>query len=152
MRREAASASKGCEAVMITLQQYFGKWWDHADAIPARVANAERLLAACDELEAMAIADGVKFKDNPVTGSGVSGQTFGGFRPQSCVQGAPKSSHKEGLAVDRYDPDGDIDRWCMKNQDKLKQCGIYIEHPDATKGWAHWSIKPPGSGKTVFYP
>jgi hypothetical protein len=137
---------------MITLQQYFGKWWEHADATQERVANAERLLAACEELEALAVKDGVEFRDNPVTKSNVSGQTYGGFRPQSCTQGAPKSAHKEGLAVDRFDPAGEIDAWCMKNQDRLKSCGIYIEHPDKTLGWSHWSIKPPGSGKTVFYP
>lgn len=137
---------------MITLQQYFGKWWNDPDATPTRVANAERLLLVCDELEALAVADGVEFPDNPATGSGVSGQTYGGFRPQSCPQGAPKSSHKDGLAVDLYDPENKIDDWCMKNQDKLKKCGIYIEHPDSTPHWSHWTIKPPGSGRTVFYP
>ena len=140
---------------MITSQQYFGIYHDHPDATKEVKDNAETLLMACDNLEEMAVEDGVVFPDNPTTGNGVSGVTLGGFRPQSCVQGAMHSSHKEGLAVDRYDPEGRIDAWCMMNSGKggkLEQCGIYIEHPDSTKGWSHWTIKSPGSGHRVFYP
>jgi hypothetical protein len=137
---------------MITLEQYFGRWMDHPDATDERVGNAKRLVVACELLGAMAAADGVAFPTNPATRSGVSGSKYGGFRPQDCTIGASKSAHKEGLAVDRFDPTGEIDEWCMNNQDKLKMCGIYIEHPSATVGWSHWSIKPPKSGKTVFYP
>ena len=137
---------------MITLQEYFGHWWDHNDATEERKANAERLLGLCEKLELMALADGVEFPINPTTGSGVSGSTYGGFRPQSCPIGAPSSSHKEGLAVDRYDPSGQIDEWCMAHQDDLKECGIYIEHPKYTVGWSHWTIRPPKSGNRVFIP
>ena len=137
---------------MITSDEYFGRWLHHADATQERQDNAARLLDACAKLEAIAAADGVEFKINPVTHSNVSGQTFGGFRPQSCVQGSPKSSHKEGLAVDRYDPNGDIDAWCIKNLGHLEDCGIYIEHPDSTPGWSHWTIRAPKSGNRVFYP
>lgn len=136
---------------MITLQQYFGPWWDHPDATDERKANAERLLAVCESLEAEMDSD-VTFPDNPATGDGVSGIQYGGFRPQDCPQGAPHSSHKEGLAVDRYDPHGDIDTWCMAHQDILKAKGIYIEHPDSTPHWSHWTIHSPASGHTVFYP
>lgn len=140
---------------MITFDQYFGPWISHKDATEERKVNAVRLLSCCKSLEAMALADGVQFPDNPATGSGVSGQTYGGFRPQDCPQGAPHSSHKEGLAVDRYDPHGDIDKWCMLNAGiggKLEQCGIYIEHPDATPHWSHWTVRAPGSGNRVFHP
>lgn len=136
---------------MITLQQYFGPWWEHPDATEERKANAERLLAVCEKLEAEMLTD-VTFPDNPATGNGVSGTQYGGFRPQDCQQGAPHSSHKEGLAVDRYDPHGDVDAWCMAHQDRLKALGIYIEHPDSTPHWSHWTIRPPASGHTVFYP
>ena len=140
---------------MITIQQYFGKFFDHTDANEARKLNAANLLVACANLEAMAKADGIAFPDNPATKSGVSGTQYGGFRPQDCPEGAPHSSHKEGLAVDRYDLDGHIDAWCMLNsgiEGKLEQCGIYIEHPAKTEHWSHWTIKPPGSGNRVFYP
>jgi len=137
---------------MITLTQYAGTHADSQDWTLQRQANAAGLLVACSRLEALARADGVKFLDNPATGNGISGSTFGGFRPQNCPQGAPQSSHKEGLAVDRYDPDNAIDAWCMANLDRLEACGIYIEHPDATSHWSHWTTKAPKSGRRVFYP
>jgi hypothetical protein len=140
---------------MISFDQYFGPWLTHKDATDERQANAVRLLSAVGMLERLALLDGVEFPDNPATGSGVSGSTYGGFRPQDCPQGAKHSSHKEGLAVDRYDPHGDIDKWCMMNSGiggKLEQCGIYIEHPKKTDKWSHWTVRVPGSGKRVFWP
>jgi hypothetical protein len=138
--------------LMITLTQYVGPWRNSPDWTIERQLNAQKLLAACLALETEAVAAGVEFPDNPVTGSGVSGQTLGGFRPQNAAQGAPNSSHKLGLAVDRFDPQGEIDDWCMANQDRMAAYGIYIEHPSATPHWSHWTIKAPGSGNRVFYP
>lgn len=140
---------------MITLSDYFGQWWGHPDATQERIDSAEKLLDACSDLEALARAEGVEFPINPKNGTPVSGQLFGGFRPQSCTIGAKKSAHKEGMAVDRYDPEGLIDAWCMNNSEvggKMEKCGIYIEHPDATPKWSHWSIKRPASGNRVFKP
>lgn len=140
---------------MITLLQYLGVYEDHKDATPAILDNAVELLVAVGKLQLMAIEDGVEFPINPATNSQVSGSQNGGFRPQDCPIGALHSSHKQGLAVDIYDPQGLIDAWCMMHSGvggKLEQCGIYIEHPSATKGWSHWTIKPPGSKKRVFYP
>lgn len=140
---------------MITVEEYFGPWKDHPDATEERRQNAILLLHACSALEYFARRDGIEFPDNPHTGSGVSGKTYGGFRPQDCPQGAPQSSHKEGLAVDRYDPEDLIDKWCMAHSEAgglLESCGIYIEHPSATPGWSHWSTRRPKSGKRVFYP
>ena len=34
----------------------------------------------------------------------------------------------------------------------LKDLGLWLEHPAATKGWAHVQTKPPRSGRRVFYP
>lgn len=137
---------------MITLEQYVGPHADSPDWNDTRKANGVQLMAACEKLEAYALADGVKFPDNPVTKSGVGGATMGGFRPQWCTQGAKDSAHKEGEAVDRYDPKNEIDAWCLANLDKLVECGIYIEHPIATVGWSHWTVRAPKSGRRVFYP
>ena len=137
---------------MITLDEYVGPHKESKDWTKQRQENAKKLLQACLLLEHEMLEDGVSFPDNPITKSGVSGKTYGGFRPQDCAVGAPNSSHKEGLAVDRYDPLESIDNWCMSHQDRLKHHGIYIEHPSATKGWSHWTIRAPKSGKTVFYP
>lgn len=137
---------------IITLSQYFGPWLSHPDATPKTRDNAIRLLDACHRLQAVAERDGVVFRINPKTGSGVSGTQFGGFRPQCCTQGAANSSHKQGLAVDRFDPLGEIDRWCMSNFPALEAVGIYIEHASATPGWSHWTIRAPGSGRRAFFP
>jgi hypothetical protein len=137
---------------VITLNQYVGPHRDSKDWTPTREQNATKLLAACCSLEVEMARGGVGFPDNPITKSGVSGNTFGGFRPQNCPQGAPNSSHKEGLAVDRYDPRGEIDVWCMAHLDRLAKHGIYIEHASATPGWSHWTIRAPKSGNRAFYP
>lgn len=137
---------------MITLAQYVGPHYASPDWTPARRANAEDLLKRCAALEAEMVRAGVEFPDNPATGSGVSGQTFGGFRPQNCPQGAPGSSHKEGRAVDRYDPRGQIDAWVMIHQDRLEAHGLYIEHASATPGWSHWTTRAPRSGSRAFMP
>lgn len=137
---------------MITLEEYVGPHANSPDWTPERQAKSIKLLAASAALEAEMVADGINFPINPATKSGVSGQTLGGFRPQASTTGAPNSAHKDGEAVDRYDPKGEIAKWCMAHQDRLKAHGIYMEHPSATKGWCHWGIRRPGSGNTVFYP
>ena len=137
---------------MITLTEYIGPHFDSCDWTEERQDNANRLLNACADLQTAMQDAGVKFPTNPSTGSGISGLTFGGFRPQTCTQGAFASSHKLGLAVDRYDPVGAIDDFLLKHPDWLETFGIYIEHPSATVGWSHWSIKPPGSGRHIFLP
>jgi hypothetical protein len=137
---------------MISLSQYVGVHINSPDWTPKRKANAIRLLAACSLLEARLISMGVRFPTNSKTVSQISGEIYGGFRPQSCPIGASKSSHKEGLAVDRYDPLGEIDEALESHPELLNEFGIYIEHPEKTIGWSHWTIKAPGSGKYIFYP
>ena len=137
---------------MITLEQYVGIHKDSPDWTLERQYNAVKLLSVCADLQALMIEGSVEFPDNPNTKCGIAGTTMGGFRPQSATAGAPKSAHKEGLAVDRYDPSGAIDTWLMNNPAILESFGIYIEHPVCTKGWSHWSIQSPPSGHHVFYP
>ena len=137
---------------MITVEEYFGPHKGHKDATDERVENAKRLLLKCAALETEMFDMGVEFPINPTTKSGVSGTTYGGFRPQDCPIGAPNSAHKLGLAVDRYDPLGKIDKWLLEHPEKLRKHGIYIEHPTATSGWSHWSSKAPKSGNYIFYP
>ena len=141
--------------MIITIEDYFGPWKDHPDATEERKQNARLLLHACSALQYFAERDGVEFLDNPHTGNNVSGKTYGGFRPQDCPQGAPASSHKQGQGVDRYDPEGLIDAWCIKNSEVgglLETCGIYIEAPGSTPGWSHWTTRRPRSGNRVFRP
>ena len=137
---------------MISLTQYAGPHAGSPDWTPACQTRAIALLTTIDMLWSVLEAAGVNFQVNPQTGSQVSGQTFGGFRPQSCPIGASNSAHKTGEAVDIYDPNGEIDGYLMLHQDLLETYGIYIEHPSATTGWSHWSTRAPGSGHHVFYP
>ena len=136
---------------MITLEQYVGPHSKSPDWNEKRKSNAANLLVAVNGLMGVA-KDEITFKVNPKTGSQISGEANGGFREQSCPIGAPSSSHKEGLGVDLYDPDGEIDSWCMKNLGWLSSYNIYIEHPDSTPGWSHWTIRAPKSGNRVFRP
>lgn len=138
---------------MITLDELVGPWNESPDWTPERRANAhDKLLPSVWALEKIMREDGVTFPDNPCTGNGISGQTLGGFRPQECRIGAPKSNHKQGLAVDRYDPGDLIDDWCMANLDALERCGIWLEHPDATHAWSHWQCVSPPSKRRIFLP
>jgi len=78
-----------------------------------------------------------------------------GYRPaaiNATVAGAAKkSNHMVCLACDFKD-DGSLDKYCMDNQYILEQCGLYLEHPDATPGCCHLQCVPPKSGKRVFRP
>lgn len=65
---------------------------------------------------------------------------------------APFSRHMTGQAVDIADPEGDLDEWCLANQDVLASIGLWMEHPASTKGWCHVQTVPPKSGNRVFYP
>ena len=137
---------------MITLNQYVGVHRESPDWTPSREQAATKLLAKCNSLQAEMEADGVVFPVNPKTKSQISGSTFGGFRPQNCPQGSPNSSHKEGRGVDNFDPNEDIDNWCIAHVDRLKFHGIHIEHPSKTIGWSHWTDRAPPSGRQVFFP
>jgi hypothetical protein len=136
---------------MIDLESYFGPWI--AIAPEAHIENALRLLERVIRLQSVMAGAGVIFRINPKTGTYISGSTLGGYRPQDCgAVGSPKSAHKQGLAVDLYDPINEVDLYLYNHQDLLDRYDIYIEHPDSTPGWSHWSIRPPASGRRVFYP
>jgi hypothetical protein len=135
---------------MITIAEYAGKWIDHKDFNTERQNNASALLRQVNLLLNAAERDGVELKTNPVTNSMLSGTQYGGFRPQSCPIGAPQSSHKLGMAIDVYDPQGLIDAWI--NDGILTQYQLYREAPAYTKGWCHLSTKPPKSGRRTFIP
>ena len=81
-----------------------------------------------------------------------------GWRPPSvnaATSGAaPNSRHMTGQAVDVYDPDEILDTWLMseEGQEALKEIGLWMEHPSATKGWSHLQSVAPRSKNRVFFP
>ena len=135
---------------MISIADYFGHWADHPAATPERKAAAAALLDAVNPLLMEAEANGIWIQTNPHTSTMVSGETFGGFRPQDCPIGAPHSSHKEARAVDVYDPDNALDRWLTDA--RLEAHGLYREAPASTNTWCHLTDRAPGSGHRTFQP
>lgn len=135
---------------MISLADYCGPHADSPDWTVERQANAATLLEDVNPLLSEAEQNGVELETNPQTETLVSGVSYGGFRPQLCPQGAPHSAHKEGLAVDVYDPHGALDRWLTDLI--LEKHGLYREHPADTPQWTHLTSRAPGSGKRTFRP
>ena len=131
----------------ISLRDYFGP---HQPELTQHLYNAKPLLGAVAALLSAAESKGVVLVVNPATGSLVSGQAYGGYRPQSCPIGAPNSAHKVGMAVDVYDPENALDNWLTDA--RLERFGLYREHPDHTDKWCHLTTRAPGSGKRTFIP
>lgn len=140
----------------ITVTDYFmGRREVHPLALtPDIERNAARTVGLVNALLAQAETYGVVSPANPATGSQVSS----GWRPPSvnaATKGAAvNSKHMTGLAVDLFDPDGDLDEWLMGGigQAALEAIGLWLEHPDATPRWCHLQTVPPGSGRRVFRP
>jgi hypothetical protein len=137
----------------LTVSQYFGKWIDSIPAHSPYHSNAIELVKRVNALKEHLESIGVVFHINPTTNSIVSGETLGGFRPQTCPIGAPHSAHKVAMAVDIYDPKNEIDSALSNLQlDTLKEFGLYFEHKSATPHWSHWGTRSPRSGRRFFYP
>jgi len=115
-------------------------------------ANAELTVAAVNGLLKRLESSGVKLDVHPVHRTVISS----GWRPpqvNSQVKNAAiRSKHMTGQACDLYDPDGVIDDWLMDNLPNYRDLGLWMEHPSATKGWAHVQIVAPRSGNRIFYP
>ena len=81
-----------------------------------------------------------------------------GWRPPAVNANVPnaarRSRHMSGEAVDLGDDDGLVDAWCIRATGLagLAECGLYLEHPQATPRWTHWQTAAPGSGNRVFHP
>jgi hypothetical protein len=139
---------------MITLTQYFGHKADHPDATPERKANAEHLLEQVNALLDDARQRGIARHEDPDTGTYISGSRGGagdgGFRLQTSTTGSARSAHKEGLAVDVYDPDNALDDWITNPI--LSAYALYREAAEATPGWCHLQTRPPRSGARTFNP
>lgn len=145
--------------MILTFEDVAGKYIAHPDLDAECEQNIRNiLLPRVNGLALVMEDDGVEFPIDIDTGSGISGSPLdqgggnGGWRPPDCPVGAPKSAHKWGLALDRFDPWGRIDAWCLKHLEILKSFGIHIEHPDKTIGWSHWQAIAPRSGRIVFWP
>lgn len=139
----------------ISLEDYFGVKINHPDATPERVDNAKVMLVKVNALllEAQEVGK-IRLLTDPDTGTVISGSKGGagdgGFRLQTSATGAPRSKHREGHAVDVYDPANLLDDWIGRNL--LIKHGLWREVRTATVGWAHLQDVPPKSGNRSYIP
>ncbi len=150
---------------MITVEQYFRNpsTGEEKPHFPHQAANANDLLMRVNLLLDEAVGAGAFIRIMDVdTGCEISGvhggAGDGGFRAPSSTTGAPHSSHREGKAVDIFDPGEKLDGWLTIFDDseggnsKLEEYGLYREAPEATVHWVHLTTRAPGSAKRTFSP
>lgn len=134
---------------MITLADY---WMGRDAAYPDQLSDDIRAAAS----ETVARANLLLSAYRSMTKDDEVRRVNSGWRPASVnaatPNAAPRSKHMSAQAIDIADPEGDLDEWCMDNQEVLQSIGLWQEHPGATKGWCHVQIVPPKSGKRVFFP
>jgi len=79
-----------------------------------------------------------------------------GWRPKAVqMKVNPKamaSKHITCDAIDLEDNLGKLKEWCVFNQDKLEEVGLWMEHPSATPTWVHLQQVAPNSGNRIFHP
>lgn len=134
----------------VTAADYFRAYADHAALTEEIRQNADILLGKVNALLEECIGLGWVPRVNPATGTLISGQDNGGWRPPECPIGAPSSSHKQGRGVDIADGNGELD--AMVDAAMLERHGLYKEHPDCTAGWLHVTDRAPKSGNRIFWP
>jgi hypothetical protein len=135
---------------LITRAEYFRPYAGHPDITQEVIDNCDTLLARVNALLEEAMNHNIFLDTNRVTQNLISGDTNGGFRPQSCPIGAPSSSHKTGAGIDIHDADGSLDDWLT--DELLTRFRLYREDPGSTRGWVHLSTRAPRSGKRTFFP
>ncbi len=122
----------------------------HKELTPELLKNAEKLLVQVNQLLADLGVDSVKISS--------------GFRPAAVnaatAGAAKKSGHMICKSIDIKDPEGKIDALFSSDegQELFVKYGLWQEHPDATKGWAHCDLisreirSRPGCKKRQFRP
>lgn len=108
---------------------------------PKVASNANDLVARINKLMLLA---------------GVKRTITSGFRDvdsnRKLSNASPYSRHLTGQAADIEDAGGTLGQWALTHEAELAQCGLYLEHPLATKTWVHVQSTPPPSGKRIFKP
>ena len=127
---------------MITTEQYFGK-----ELVSPEIAdNAKILLLKVNTfLELYSKAHG----DREV-------KMTSGFRSpeynKTIPNAAPNSKHMSGQAVDIFDGDKELARFCLQKVRLLEEYGLFCEDMRCTRNWVHFQSIPPRSGSRFFIP
>ena len=135
---------------MIILKDYFNN--KIAEVTPAISLNGLDLLYKVNRLLADYVTKGNVLRVSPKTGCLISGNKDGdgGMRLQSSGTGSPNSAHKQGMAVDIYDPQNKLDDYLT--DEILTKFDLYREAPESTLGWCHLSTRKPPSSRRTFKP
>lgn len=128
---------------MITLSDYAGDRADSADWTAVVRSNASVLLIAVANLMAYMQMAGILFMNDPATGTPVSQ----GFLLQ---KESGFWTYKEGLSINLYDPDSEIDNWLIEHQTKLEANGLFLEHPEHTPNYSHWTTSSAFGDSLIF--
>ena len=114
---------------MITLQQYLmGREKEYPLSLE-QALNAADLLSRVNYLLAKL---------------GIVANVSSGYRPghyNKAAGGAIKSNHLICKAIDLKDSTGIIANTLRNNVKLLEECGLWLENPDRTNGWAHLDTK-----------
>lgn len=135
---------------MITLKEfYMGRDATHASELTDEIrSNALVTVERANKLLALYVE---------ATGDARPRRVNSGWRPpavNTAIGGARRSNHTLGRAIDIADASRALKRWLVTpaGQVALIECGLWMEHPDATPTWVHVQIVPPRSGSRVFWP
>ena len=131
---------------MLTLEDYFGRMSRAEKPTPQVELNAGELLRRVNAL--LVECAHIPAAHDPVVNSGWRTRGY-----NATVDGAAVNSrHITGEAIDIADPDGELDEYLFDNPHILAKHELWMEHPLATKSWAHFQSVPPRSGRRHFYP
>lgn len=53
-----------------------------------------------------------------------------------------KSDHCKCMAIDIYDPKKELSCWCYEHQELLRSIPLWVESPEYTPNWVHFTTKP----------
>ena len=155
VRAARGTRERKCTMSLITLADY---WMGRDKVYPMAMTPAIAHAALTTVGLANALLDQAQAAQVPLHRKADGSYVASGWRPPTVNASTPgaamNSKHMTGLAIDVFDPDGDLDDWLMGpvGQKAMVTLGLWLEHPSATKGWAHVQTIPPRSGNRVFYP
>jgi len=125
---------------MISFEQYFGFKLPLAPV--EHRENAIDLLLKVNALLEYAASDptcGWNWPVDPDTGCCISGTKGGGgnggYRLENSKTGTAHSKHKQGRAVDVYDPGNRLDKYLT--DEILERFQLWRERPEMTEKWCH---------------
>lgn len=134
---------------MITMKELVGKF-DYDSQSQQIQDNLDELLDKINEIrqlwgKPMTVTSGLRTREDQIRIYAEKGITDLSKIPL-------KSKHLFGQAVDIYDPNKELQKWCKNNEAVLVDSELWMEDFSATPTWCHFQIVSPRSGKRWFLP